>query len=150
MKLSNLLTSKMIFNNLKSTKKEDFIKSLIDKVCLVDTSLKKPILNELISKREELCSTALDNHIAVPHARIPGLDKSSAWIGVCSDGVDFGSIDELKTKVFILILQNDEDGNHHLEILKSIAKLFSKKIIVDKIANQENPQKILEIIKENE
>ena len=73
MKLSNLLTSKMIFNNLKSTKKEDFIKSLIDKVCLVDTSLKKPILNELISKREELCSTALDNHIAVPHARIPGL-----------------------------------------------------------------------------
>jgi len=37
-----------------------------------------------------------------------------------------------------------------LEILKSIAKLFSKKIIVDKIANQENPQKILEIIKENE
>ncbi|MBT3446238.1 PTS sugar transporter subunit IIA [bacterium] len=150
MKLSNLLTSKMIFNNLKSTKKEDFIKSLIDKVCLVDTSLKKPILNELISKREELCSTALDNHIAVPHARIPGLDKSSAWIGVCSDGVDFGSIDELKTKVFILILQNDQDGNHHLEILKSIAKLFSKKIIVDKIANQENPQKILEIIKENE
>ena len=150
MKLSNLLTSKMIFNNLKSTKKEDFIKSLIDKVCLVDISLKKPILNELISKREELCSTALDNHIAVPHARIPGLDKSSAWIGVCSDGVDFGSIDELKTKVFILILQNDEDGNHHLEILKSIAKLFSKKIIVDKIANQENPQKILEIIKENE
>jgi mannitol/fructose-specific phosphotransferase system IIA component (Ntr-type) len=140
----------MIFNNLKSTKKEDFIKSLIDKVCLVDTSLKKPILNELISKREELCSTALDNHIAVPHARIPGLDKSSAWIGVCSDGVDFGSIDELKTKVFILILQNDQDGNHHLEILKSIAKLFSKKIIVDKIANQENPQKILEIIKENE
>ena len=150
MKLSNLLTSKMIFNNLKSTKKEDFIKSLIDKVCLVDTSLKKPILNELISKREELCSTALDNHIAVPHARIPGLDKSSAWIGVCSDGVDFGSIDELKTKVFILILQNDQDGNHHLEILKSIAKLFSKIIIVDKIANQENPQKILEIIKENE
>lgn len=150
MKLSNILTSKMIFNNLKSTKKEDFIKSLIDKVCLVDTSLKKPILNELISKREELCSTALDNHIAVPHARIPGLDKSSAWIGVCSDGVDFGSIDELKTKVFILILQNDQDGNHHLEILKSIAKLFSKKIIVDKIANQENPQKILEIIKENE
>ena len=150
MKLSNLLTSKMIFNNLKSTKKEDFIKSLIDKVCLVDTSLKKPVLNELISKREELCSTALDNHIAVPHARIPGLDKSSAWLGVCSDGVDFGSIDELKTKVFILILQNDQDGNHHLEILKSIAKLFSKKIIVDKIANQENPQKILEIIKENE
>ena len=150
MKLSNILTSKMIFNNLKSTKKEDFIKSLIDKVGLVDTSLKKPILNELISKREELCSTALDNHIAVPHARIPGLDKSSAWIGVCSDGVDFGSIDELKTKVFILILQNDQDGNHHLEILKSIAKLFSKKIIVDKIANQENPQKILEIIKENE
>ncbi|MFL2631167.1 MAG: PTS sugar transporter subunit IIA [Thermodesulfobacteriota bacterium] len=150
MKLSNLLTSKMIFNNLKSTKKEDFIKSLIDKVCLVDTSLKKPVLNELISKREELCSTALDNHIAVPHARIPGLDKSSAWLGVCSDGVDFGSIDQLKTKVFILILQNDQDGNHHLEILKSIAKLFSKKIIVDKIANQENPQKILEIIKENE
>jgi mannitol/fructose-specific phosphotransferase system IIA component (Ntr-type) len=140
----------MIFNNLKSTKKEDFIKSLIDKVCLVDTSLKKPVLNELISKREELCSTALDNHIAVPHARIPGLDKSSAWLGVCSDGVDFGSIDQLKTKVFILILQNDQDGNHHLEILKSIAKLFSKKIIVDKIANQENPQKILEIIKENE
>ena len=150
MKLSNLLTSKMIFNNLKSTKKEDFIKSLIDKVCLVDTSLKKPVLNELISKREELCSTALDNHIAVPHARIPGLDKSSAWLGVCSDGVDFGSIDQLKTKVFILILQNDQDGNHNLEILKSIAKIFSKKIIVDKIANQENPQKILEIIKENE
>ena len=150
MKLSNLLTSRMIFSNLKRTNKEDFISSLIDKVCLVDASLKKPMLNELISKREELCSTALDNHIAVPHARIPGLDKSSAWIGVCSDGVDFGSIDGLRTKIFILILQNDQDGNHHLEILKSIANLFSKKVIVGDIANEKNPQKILEIIKENE
>ena len=74
MKLSELMDQELIFFNLPSLEKADFLKKLISLIVERKSHLNESIVSELILKREELCSTALDNYIAIPHAKIPGID----------------------------------------------------------------------------
>ena len=150
MKLSTLINPELIFPNLIENNKKALLSYLIDNLCLTDSSLKSSTINQLILKREELCSTALDNYVAVPHARIPGISKTYACIGICQKGVDFGSIYELKTKIFILILHHENAGNFHLEILRSVATIFGQKDIVEEVLSKNNKDQIFQIIKSNE
>ena len=93
MKLSELMDQELIFFNLPSLEKADFLKKLISLIVERKSHLNESIVSELILKREELCSTALDNYIAIPHAKIPGIDKTYLSLGICDSGIAFG-IDE--------------------------------------------------------
>ena len=107
-------------------------------------------LLDLIQKREKLCSTALDNYVAIPHTKIPGISRTRACLGICQEGVDFGSIDELKTKILILILHPENTDNHHLDILRSVATIFAKKNVVSEILSLNDKNLIYQIIQTNE
>ena len=150
MKLSDLINPNLIFFDLNNNNKEALLLSLVANLCLTDTSLKNSTIGQLILDREKLCSTALDNSVAIPHARIPGISKTYACIGICNEGIDFGSIDQLQSRIFILILQPEHSGNFHLEILKSVANIFGKKNLVNEILNNGNKHEICELIKSNE
>jgi len=150
MKLSELLDEELIFINLPPIEKNIFLQNLISISAERKEILNKAMITELIIKREELCSTALDNHIAIPHAKIPGINKTYLSLGVCNQGIDFGSIDGLKTKIFIMILHPEETGNQHLEILKSVSNLLIKNNIVNELLSLNSPKEIIDYVKENE
>ena len=73
-------------------------------LCLAENSLNFELISSLIKKRENLCSTALDNHIAIPHAKVPGINKIYASLSIHRKGMSFGSIDNKDTNIFILLL----------------------------------------------
>ena len=150
MKLSELMDQELIFFNLPSLEKVDFLKKLISLIVERKSHLNESIVSELILKREELCSTALDNHIAIPHAKIPGIDKTYLSLGICDSGIAFESIDGLNTKIFIIILHPEETGNHHLEILKLVSNLFIKKDIIAEFLVIKDSKDIIKYIKNNE
>mgnify|MGYP004000574887 FL=1 len=150
MKLNELLDSQLIFTELESLEKEEFLTKFISKISEVRSSIKKTIVTDLILKREKLCSTALDNFIAIPHAKVPGIDKTYISLGISNNGIDFGSIDGLKTKILILILHPEETGNSHLEILKSVSNLYTKENLINQILGMKDPGDIINFIKANE
>tara|TARA_Y100001970_G_scaffold290973_1_gene426488 strand:+ start:11310 stop:11765 length:456 start_codon:yes stop_codon:yes gene_type:complete len=150
MELSSLLNSNQIFLQLKSAEKEQFLENFISMLSTQEKTLNQSIIKDLIIKRENLCSTALDNHVAIPHAKIPGIDKTYISLATCPEGIEFGSIDGKKTKILILILHPEEIGNRHLEILKSVSVLFTKENVINEILNFDNSQNLIEYIKHNE
>ena len=150
MKLSNLVNSELIFLDIDHQNKDSAIESIIDKLCETDKTLNNSTIVDLIQKREKLCSTALDNYVAIPHTKIPGISRTRACLGICQEGVDFGSIDELKTKILILILHPENTDNHHLDILRSVATIFAKKNVVSEILSLNDKNLIYQIIQTNE
>lgn len=150
MKLNEILSPNLIFLKAETSDKTSFIKNLVSLVSNNEKGLNESIIKDLIIKREALCSTALDNHIAIPHAKIPGIDKTYISLATCLDGVEFGSIDGKKTKIFILILHPEEVGNRHLEILKSVSNIFTKEHIINEVLNIDNSEDMINFIKKNE
>ena len=83
-----------------------------------------------VKAREALGSTAMENGIAIPHAKIEGLDKVSVVIGISRLPVAFGAPDGKGTNVFFLVLAPPENPSEHIQILASIAKACSSQLFM--------------------
>lgn len=78
-----------------------------------------------IAERESQGSTAFGNEIAIPHARIPGMDRFLLFIMSSTKGVDFDALDKKKVKLFFVILGPPDAVTDHLKILAFVSRALS-------------------------
>ena len=78
MNISNILTEKNIFLNLKSNNKREFLQDLAQKVSEV-LDIDTLSLFDSILERENLGSTGFGSGTALPHSRFSGVDKVRAF-----------------------------------------------------------------------
>lgn len=130
MTLLDLIDKNMIIVPLSSSKGEDIVRDLVERFCEVEKldGAKCDEITKAVLEREKLGSTAMEKGIAIPHAKIPGLQKSAVAIGISRIPVDFGG--EEKSRIFFLVLGNGENPSEHIQILSSIAKLCSSDVFV--------------------
>lgn len=97
--------SRIVFS-LKAAEKVQAIEELLD-ILLKDKVItnKKLILTRLID-REGLETTAIGEHIALPHARVDTGGKIAVAIGRSAKGIDFNALDKKKVQLIILVLWN--------------------------------------------
>ena len=88
------------------------------------SGLKAETLAEAVLYRESLMSTGLGNTVAVPHARVEGIDRPYIVVGLSPAGIDFESPDGLPAQIIFLLATPLEDNGAQLEILAEIARLF--------------------------
>lgn len=83
-----------------------------------------------LEQREELCSTALPNGLALPHPRQP-MPYVSAEPFICvarlPKGIGFGSVYGELTQLFFLICCHQD--NHHLRVLARLVRLLSPETV---------------------
>jgi PTS system nitrogen regulatory IIA component len=78
----------------------------------------------ILLEREQLGSTGIGENVAIPHARMKGLDKIVAAFGISKKGIEFDSLDRKPVNfVFILIAPEKATGNH-LKALARISRLL--------------------------
>ena len=93
-----------------------------------------------IESREALYPTMIAPGLAIPHARIPGLDQALTAMACIPNGCDFGGSE--KAKVMILLLSPIDDPNLHMQVLAALANEFQTNEVTDKIAALASPQEV--------
>jgi PTS system nitrogen regulatory IIA component len=91
----DFLSKKAILTDIKSTRKEDVIREMVD-LLIESGDVEKRNRNKLIDalmSREALGSTAIGQGIAIPHAKCDCVDRLVAAFGLSKKGVDFDSLD---------------------------------------------------------
>lgn len=78
-----------------------------------------------LNEREQQGSTGFGKEVALPHARIPGMDRFLVYIAVFPGGVPFDAVDKKKARVFFVILGPAEDVQSHLRILAAISRIIA-------------------------
>ncbi len=88
-----------------------------------------------LEQREEMCSTALPNGVALPHPRQP-MPYVSAEPFICvarlPKGIGFGSAYRELTQLFFLICCHED--HHHLRVLARVVRMLSADNIADLLA----------------
>jgi PTS system nitrogen regulatory IIA component len=79
------------------------------------------ILTELL-KREKLGSTGTGNGIAIPHARVPGLNKTFGILVRLKEPLDFDAIDGQPVDLVFLLLLPVAPDKEQLAALASVAR----------------------------
>lgn len=148
MKIMDFLSKKAIITDIKSTKKEDVIKELVD--ALVNSQdIEKRSRNKLVEalmSREALGSTAIGQGIAIPHAKSDCVDKLVAAFGLAKKGVDFDSLDGEPAYIFFLLVAPQDSAGPHLKALARISRLLKDKYFRDTLRNCEDDKAVVKVI----
>ncbi|MBI4707995.1 MAG: PTS sugar transporter subunit IIA [Candidatus Omnitrophica bacterium] len=148
MQIMDFLSKKAIVIDLKSSKKEDVIKELVDALIEAE-EIEKRNRNKLIDalmSRESLGSTAIGQGIAIPHAKSDCVSKLVAAFGLSKKGVDFDSLDGEPAYIFFLLVAPQDSAGPHLKALARISRLLKDKYFRDTLRNSTDDKSVIKII----
>ena len=152
MQIMDFLSKKAIVIDIKSSKKEEVIKELVD--ALINTGeIEKRCRNKLIEAlmaRESLGSTAIGQGIAIPHAKSDCVDKLIGAFGLSKKGVDFDSLDGELAYIFFLLVAPQDSAGPHLKALARISRLLKDKYFRDTLRNCSDEKAVIKIISEED
>jgi Kef-type K+ transport system membrane component KefB/mannitol/fructose-specific phosphotransferase system IIA component (Ntr-type) len=97
--------------------------------------------------REKLMPTGIGQGVAIPHARLKGLERPLVLVGLSRTGIDFDAPDATPAKVIFLILAPHDDDGVQLEILADIAATFKVDEIKKKVGNVDNYVEFLALVR---
>lgn len=150
MKVSELLKIENIVPELKADNKTDVLKELTRTVTSNNTTLNYEKTLEIIQERENLCSTAMDEGVAIPHGKLHGLTNSVIALGRSKKGIDFDSLDNKPTSIFIMVLSPENSSKKHIQALANISTIFKTSDFRNNLLKSETAEEILGLIKEQD
>jgi PTS system nitrogen regulatory IIA component len=80
---------------------------------------------ERLLERERLGSTGLAGGVALPHARMPGIDSSHGAFLRLAEAVDFDALDGQPVDLVFALLVPEEATEQHLQLLGNLASMFN-------------------------
>ena len=122
MKLRDIVVEKAIVAPLKSTKRDDAIKELVDtlaKAGAVDASLVDELAKAVI-KREKKGSTGFGHGVAAPHVKTLDVQRVHAAVGIAPAGLEFQALDRQPVHVVFLLLSPEERPEEHIDAMECI------------------------------
>jgi PTS system nitrogen regulatory IIA component len=149
MTISALLSPQKIFIDTDVTSKKKLLE-LIANIVADRTQLSESTIYNNLLGRERLGSTGLGKGIAVPHARVPDLDKAMGCFFRLKQAVNFESPDNLPVDLVFTIVIPEEATDEHLLILSALARLFSDDQVCQALRNATSKEEIERIIQSAE
>ena len=110
------------------------------------TSTNKDEIFEKLYEREKLGTTAFGNGIAIPHARIEGIDDAKIIILKLNQAIDFNSTDNIKVDIIISLLVPKDSNDVHIKLLSSIAALLDKEMFREQLRQANIASDVIKII----
>lgn len=95
---------------------------------------------EAVLEREKIMPTVIAPGLAVPHARIDGLDRLVVALGISKEGVDFATPPMPPANVIVLILSPKDKPAIHLKVISALAKDLKDPASIAKLAQLNSPQ----------
>jgi mannitol/fructose-specific phosphotransferase system IIA component (Ntr-type) len=114
-----------IIDRLKSIERNSVIRELCTLAADEDETLDIDVIIQAVSKREEVMGTAVEDGIALPHARLANLIKPIIVFGRSLSGIDWNSPDGHKSHFIFLILTPETADDSQVQILRAIAKTMN-------------------------
>ena len=150
MKIASFLKCNDVTIAVPSGTKNDVLAVLVDLLVSNHNELDGEMLLKILLKREELRSTGIEQGVAFPHGRIPGLESLLACFGRCRQGVDFDSFDGKPTHFFFVLLIPENAQGSHLKALARLNRLFMDAEFRQKLMEAKDAASMFEIVLEKD
>jgi mannitol/fructose-specific phosphotransferase system IIA component (Ntr-type) len=75
-----------------------------------------------VLRREDLGTTGIGRHIAIPHSRHAAVDRLIGTLALSRDGLPFDSLDGEPVYVFVLLVSPQDRPGDHLRALEAVVR----------------------------
>ena len=124
MKLLDIVSPGGVVGDLRAETKEGVLREMSEVVAADVPFLSAQALTSILLDRESLGSTGIGDGVAIPHGKVPGLDRLSAVVARSRAGVQFHSLDGKPAHLFFLVVAPEQSAGMHLKALARISRLL--------------------------
>ena len=137
MPLTSLVAPNAIIPALKVNGKKQALQELAAKAAELSGQNERTIFETLL-QREKLGSTGVGNGIAIPHGKLPKLNKLFGLFARLDRPVDFDALDGQPVDLVFLLLAPEGAGADHLKALARVSRLLRNAAVCEKLRGTDN------------
>jgi PTS system nitrogen regulatory IIA component len=149
-KISDFLNVESVIPELMSRDKPAAIAEMAAWLASCHRELDKQKVLDVLRERERISTTAIGEGVAIPHGKLPCVDRVLAVFARSPKGVDFASLDGAPTHLFFALIAPENAAADHLKALARISRLLKDEAFRKRLMHAENEQEIYNIIAEED
>ena len=104
----------------------------------------------VFQEREALASTGVGSGVAIPHGRLPTVDRLQAALAIAPQGVDFDAVDGEAARIFVAVLAPERHTGEHLKALARISRLLRDSHVRARLIDANDPSAALSVVLDEE
>lgn len=124
MKITDFLTPDRVIADLTEKEKSAVLKEMAGQLADTESGLDPAQILKVLQDREKISTTAIGEGVAIPHGKLPNVQKVSALFARSLQGVDFASLDGEPTTLFFTLIAPQDAAADHLKALARISRLL--------------------------
>jgi nitrogen PTS system EIIA component len=145
MPLADLVAPNAVMAALKVNGKKQALQELAARAAELTGQNERGIF-EILLQREKLGSTGIGNGIAIPHGKLPKLNKLFGLFARLARPVDFEALDGQPVDLVFLLLAPEGAGADHLKALARVARLLRDPELARKLRDSRDAEAIYAVL----
>lgn len=150
MKITDFLSVKTVMPVLTSREKNAVLKEMANWLASQHRQLDARRVLEVLLEREKISTTAIGEGVAIPHGKLPGVERVLGVFARSPEGVDFASLDGEPTHLFFTLIAPEDAAADHLKALARISRLLKDTAFRRRLMEGQTSQEIFDIIAEED
>ena len=145
MNISAILSEENIFPCVEvGTKRQLFEKAA--KIVATAEKIDESKVFEALWQRENLGTTGYGKGVAVPHARMDGVDRMAVVFMRLKNGVDFDAHDGKDVDLVVVVVSPEQSGEDHLQALAAFSSVFRSEDAREKLRRASTAHEIYAVL----
>ncbi|HEY0908902.1 MAG TPA: PTS IIA-like nitrogen regulatory protein PtsN [Bradyrhizobium sp.] len=146
--IADLITPQSVIANFRVSSKKQALQELAKKAAALVGQPEKLVF-DVLSDRERLGTTGVGLGIAIPHGKLPGLDRMTGLFARLDKPVDFEAIDNQPVDLIFLMLAPEDAGADHLKALARVSRLLRDRAVCAKLRGTDNADALYALLTED-
>jgi mannitol/fructose-specific phosphotransferase system IIA component (Ntr-type) len=148
--LSKILSSALIFTDLKPEPKHDLLRTIARRLAEAGVIADPNAMAERLIKREELITTGVKEGFAFPHVFSPQVSELSLSIWRVRGGTDYESLDGKPVEFIFLLVGPTAHQEVHLKVLARLSRIARTPGTLDALRATTTPEELVEVLEHSE
>lgn len=149
MELREALSPDAVAPALKPTSKKHLLQEIAQRAADV-YGFDARTTAERLMERERLGSTGMGGGVAIPHARIEGIETIRAVFARMEKGVDFDAADDAPVDLAFALFAPADSGANHLRALARVSRLLRDAAVLSRLRATDDPSALYAVLTQDE
>jgi len=142
---TDLVAPNAIIPAMKVNGKKQALQEIAAKAAELTGQNERAIL-EILLQREKLGSTGVGNGVAIPHGKLPKLNKVFGLFARLDRPIDFEALDGHPVDLIFLLLAPEGAGADHLKALARVARLLRDPDVARKLRESRDADALYSVL----
>jgi len=148
MNIIDILSPNCVVSTVSVSSKKRLLEKIGSLITAENPELIEDEIFDSLLSRERLGSTGIGHGVAIPHGRVKTDGKSIGVFLQLTDAIDFDAIDSQPVDLVFGLLVPENSTDEHLQILSTLASMFSDQAVCDKLRQANNSEELYKLLAE--